>query len=113
MLATPLVEKSASVTPSTPEEMPVTPTSASLTPDEHSMGITDDNESSGTNVEEVLEGVEKAPDHISTQYLHPPKTGKKAVTLLLSETERDIGEWYENHPLLYDKGHRDHPSSSI
>ena len=59
-----------------------------------------------------MEGVKKAPGHISTQYLHPHKTRKKAVTLVLSEEmERDIGEWYESHPLLYDKGYRDHLSS--
>ena len=42
----------------------------------------------------------------------PTQDKEKAVTIVLSEEmERDIGEWYESHPLLYDKGHRDHPSS--
>lgn len=93
--------------------MPVTPTSASPAPDEHSLGITDDDEGACTNVEEDLEDVEKASGHTSTQYLHPPKTRKKAVTLVLSEeTERDIGGWCESHPLLYDKGHRHHKDAA-
>ena len=47
------------------------------------------------DVEEDLQHLEKTPGHISTQYLHPPKTRKEDVTLVLwEEMERDIGEWY-------------------